>query len=187
MKSNKKTKIRKLNFYIVSDRYIKYLSQYDNHIAYNKNQTRPYIGVIIQVKEYNYFAPLFSPKPKHKTYKDNLSFFKITNIKTKNELGIIRFTDMIPVPENEIQLLDIKKRAYGYKRLLSEQYSIINNTNNKQKIINKAETIYSIVTDEKNKGKKALFYKFLSCNFKLLEKKQEKYNKSAIHEMTKTK
>ena len=97
MKNNKRIKLGKLNFYIIDDNYINYLSQFDKHIAYNKNQKRPYIGVVIAVEEHYYFAPLFSPKPKHKTYKDNLTFFKIRNTKTKNDLGIIRFSDMIPV------------------------------------------------------------------------------------------
>ena len=65
MKTNKKIKLGKLNFYIIDDDYISYLSQFDKHIAYNKNQQRPYIGVVIIVQEHYYFAPLFSPKQKH--------------------------------------------------------------------------------------------------------------------------
>ncbi|MCF0125292.1 MAG: type III toxin-antitoxin system ToxN/AbiQ family toxin [Clostridia bacterium] len=126
MKHNKKLKLRKLNFYIVDDKYISYLGEFDKHIAYNKNEKRPYIGVVILVEGHYYFAPLFSPKQKHKKYKENLSFFRIINLKTKNELGIIRFSDMIPVPENCVELLDIKDKSYGYRRLLSEQYSYIN-------------------------------------------------------------
>lgn len=178
--NNKKIKIPKLNFYIINENYIKYLSQYDKHIAYNKEQTRPYIGVIIQMNDNKYFAPLFSPKYKHRTYKDNLSFFKITNNKTKNELGIVRFTDMIPVPEKELVTLDIKNKSYGYRRLLSEQYSIINKLDNREKIFYKAKRIYEIVIDKENKGKVATFYKSLSCNFKLLEQKQKEYENKKI-------
>ncbi len=91
MRNSKKHKLKNLNFYIINDNYVKYLSQFDKHIAYNKNEKRPYIGVVVIVKEHYYFAPLFSPKQKHKTYKDNLTFFKIVNSKTKNNLGIIIF------------------------------------------------------------------------------------------------
>ena len=115
MKNNKKLKIKKLNFYIIDDNYIEYLSQFDKHIAYNKNEKRPYIGVVLIVEEHYYFAPLFSPKQKHKTYKDNLTFFKIINEKTKNDLGIIRFSDMIPVPQESVYLLDIKIKAMDIK------------------------------------------------------------------------
>ena len=175
MKNNKKIKLGKLNFYIIDDNYIIYLSQFDKHIAYNKSQKRPYIGVIIIVNEYYYFAPLFSPKQKYKTYKDNLTFFKIVNIKTKTDLGIIRFSDMIPVPQECVSILDSKNKSYRYKRLLSEQYSYINQPQNKQKIIDKAEKIYNIVT-KNSRSQMARFYKELSCDFKLLEEKSNNYN-----------
>ena len=172
MKNKKKIKLGKLNFYIIDDNYINYLSQFDKHIAYNKNQRRPYIGVVIIVEEHYYFAPLFSPKTKHKTYKNNLTFFKIINTKTKNDLGIIRFSDMIPVPQQNVHLLDMK-----YKRLLSEQYSYINIPKNRDKIVQKAEKIYNIVT-KNGKSKMTKFYKDLSCDFKLLEQKCLEYLKN---------
>ncbi|MBE5813121.1 MAG: type III toxin-antitoxin system ToxN/AbiQ family toxin [Clostridiales bacterium] len=173
MKDTRKIKLGKLNFYIIADNYIRYLSQFDKHIAYNKNESRPYIGVVIIVAGHYYFAPIFSPKPKHKTYKDNISFFKIMS-KTKNDLGIIRFSDMIPVPEGGVYLIDVEKKSYGYRRLLSEQYSYINKTENREKIIQKAEKLYNIVTNS-SKSKMAKFYKDLSCNFKLLEEKCLEY------------
>lgn len=71
----KKIKLGKLNFYIVNDEYISYLSKFDKHIAYNKKEKRPYIGVVLTMEKYYYFAPLFSPKQSHKTYRNNLSFF----------------------------------------------------------------------------------------------------------------
>lgn len=174
MKKIKKVKLSKLNFYTIDDKYINYLSQFDKHIAYNKNRKRPYIGVVIAVGERFYFAPLFSPKPSHKTYKDNLTFFKIISIKTKENLGIIRFSDMIPVPQKCISLLDFKDKSYGYRRLLSEQYSYINMPANRKKIFDKTGKLYDIVTKQ-SKSKMAKFYKELSCNFKLLEEKGSKY------------
>ena len=169
-KETKKIKLGKLNFYIIDERYINYLRKFDKHIAYNKSQKRPYIGVVIVVEENYYFAPLFSPKAKHKTYKDNLTFFKIVNVQSKADLGIIRFSDMIPVPQESVYLLDTKDKSYGYKRLLSEQYNYINIPANKEKIIYKAEKLYNIVT-KGSKSKMAKFYKDLSCDFKLLEEK----------------
>lgn len=177
MKNNKKVKIGKLNFYLIDEDYISYLSQFDKHIAYNKNEKRPYIGVVIIVEQHYYFAPLFSPKPKHRRYKDNLSFFKIINRKTKSDLGIIRFSDMIPVPQECVKLLEISNKSYGYKRLISDQHSYINMTENRKKIIYKAERIYSIVTRD-SKGKTSAFYKELSCNFKLLEEKYLEYSRN---------
>ena len=175
MKNTKKIKLGKLNFYIIDDNYIQYLSEFDKHIAYNKNETRPYIGVVIMVNEHYYFAPMFSPKTKHKSYKENLTFFRMLSIKGKNELGIIRFSDMIPVPQECVSLLDVTDKSYAYRRLLSEQYKYINRPENKQKIMDKAEKIYNIVTGT-SKGKMAKFYKSLSCDFKLLEEKCLNYN-----------
>ncbi len=81
---------------------------------------------------------------------------------------------MIPVPQECVYLLDIKSQSYGYKRLLSEQYSYINKPENKQKILEKSEKLYNIVT-EPHKSKMSKFYKDLSCNFKLLEEKSIEY------------
>ena len=54
--------IYRLNFYTVSDKYIEYLYQFDKKIPFNKNAKRPYIGIVLHIEEFNYFAPLFSPK-----------------------------------------------------------------------------------------------------------------------------
>lgn len=179
MKDNKKVKLRKLNFYIIDNDYINYLSKFEKHIAYNKNEKRPYIGVVIVVEDNYYFAPLFSPKQKRKIYKDNLSFFRIIS-NDREDLGIIRFSDMIPVPETSLCLLDTKNKSYGYKRLLSEQYSYINLPQNKEKIIEKAKKIYKIVTSENIKSKTNKFYKDLSCDFKLLEIKCKEYKSAGL-------
>ena len=77
---------------------------------------------------------------------------------------------MIPVPQEYVYLLDFKNKSYGYRRLLSEQYSYINIPKNKQKIFDKSEKLYDIVT-KTSKSKMAKFYKDLSCDFKLLEEK----------------
>jgi protein AbiQ len=174
MKENKKLKLKNLNFYIIDENYINYLSQFDKHIAYNKDQTRPYVGVVLVVESHYYFAPLFSPKLKHKSYKDNLTFFKISNLKAKKDLGIIRFSDMIPVPIRCVIPLNLQDKSYGYKRLLHEQYSCINTSQNKLKITYKSEKIYYIVTSSSN-TKMSKFYKDLSCDFKLLEQKSLEY------------
>lgn len=181
MRENKKIKLRKLNFYIIEENYIRYLSKFDMHIAYNKEQKRPYIGVVIVVKENYYFAPLFSPKQKHKTYKDNLTFFRIINKKNNSDLGIIRFSDMIPVPIECVHILETEGKSYGYKRLLSEQYSYINTHKNKAKILEKAEKLYDTVTKAR-KNKMTNFYRELSCNYKLLEEKSKEYKQKNIED-----
>ena len=118
----------------------------------------------------------FLSKVKHKNYKDNLTFFKIQETKTKRYLGLIRFSDMIPVPLKCITPLDFKNKSYGYKRLIHEQYSYINVSENRIKILKKAQKLYSIVTNSTN-NKTSKFYKSLSCDFKVLEEKYFEYIK----------
>jgi len=69
---------------IVQEDYIQYLKQYSKDVKENKNSSRPYVGVILKVGNQHYFAPLASPKPKHKTMDDKLDFIKIKKY-TKNE------------------------------------------------------------------------------------------------------
>ena len=85
---------------------------------------------------------------------------------------------MIPVPQESVNLLDIKDKSYGYKRLLSEQYNYINLTKNRKTIIEKANKIYQVVRRKEKNNKMTIFYKSLSCDFKLLEEKCNEYKKS---------
>ena len=87
----------------VNSDYCDYLRKFDNKVAYNKNEKelRPFIGILFQIDACKYFAPLSSPKPKHKNMKNTLDFFKIKD----GELGAVNFNNMIPVNENMEALL----------------------------------------------------------------------------------
>ena len=54
----KMSKIENLNFYIVEDGYIEYASRWDHHIAYNKNNKRPYVGIVFKINGFSYFSPI---------------------------------------------------------------------------------------------------------------------------------
>ncbi len=54
--------MERLKFYNIDDEYIKYLYQFDKKVPYNKNNKRPYIGIVLEIKGTKYFAPMFSPK-----------------------------------------------------------------------------------------------------------------------------
>lgn len=165
-----------MNFYSVDDEYIKYISQFDSHIAYNKNNQRPYIGVILHIDQFLYFAPLFSPKPQHVKYRNNLSCLKIYGNGNENDyLGLIRFSDMIPIPKKEINKISIYGKGIKYQLLLIKQYNYINQPENAQLIKDKAKKLYDIIIND-NKNKKSLFYKKICCNFKVLEEKCLEFN-----------
>ena len=82
----------------VSSDYCDYLREFDNKVAYNKyeKELRPFIGILFKIDKCEYFAPLSSPKEKHKKMKNTVDFFKIKN----GELGAVNFNNMIPVNEN---------------------------------------------------------------------------------------
>lgn len=156
-----------LKFYIVNEDYIEYLSKFDNHVSWNKEQRRPYVGIVLKVENYLYFAPLYSYKVGYDKYKDNPSFIRIEDRKGKN-VSIIRFAEMIPVPETAIQLLDFNSRGDKYRDLLQAENDFIND--NKNVIYAKAKKIYRNVVHAK-----IPFFMDISCNFKLLEEQLKKY------------
>ena len=51
--------------------YCDYLRQYDNKVTYNagSKELRPYVGILFIINKIEYFAPLSSPKEKHKKLK----------------------------------------------------------------------------------------------------------------------
>lgn len=87
----------------VDSKYCDYLRQFDEKVAYNKNEKelRPFIGILFEIDTYKYFAPLSSPKPKQKKMKNTVDFFKIKD----GELGAVNFNNMIPVTESNYVLI----------------------------------------------------------------------------------
>ena len=76
----------------LDSKYCDYLRQFDKKVPYNydKKELRPFIGVLFEVNNCKYFAPLSSPKPKHKNMKNTLDFFKIKD----GELGAVNFNNI---------------------------------------------------------------------------------------------
>lgn len=93
--------LKELLFYTVSRDYIKYLSNFESHVSYNKDElghTKPYLGIVLKIENYEYFAPLYSYKEHYRKYKNNPSFFFVYN-NQKVPLAIIKFSAMIPIPK----------------------------------------------------------------------------------------
>jgi len=154
--------MKQLKLYYIENNYVEYLRSYDNRIPYNKNSTRPYIGVVYTYKEIEYFAPLSSPKPKHKQIKDNaVDVFKLD----KGNLGVININNMIPVPKEVlIEVLPLVKDK-KYKILLENQLTFINNHKSK---------LYSKVLQFQSRYRKGFLSKNIlnrCCNLNLLEEK----------------
>ena len=86
-------------------KYCDYLRKFDNKVAYNSGskEMRPFIGILFVVNEYEYFAPLSSPKVKHIHMKNNIDIVKID----KGRYGVVNFNNMIPVTPNNYELFDL--------------------------------------------------------------------------------
>ncbi|PIM75283.1 type III toxin-antitoxin system ToxN/AbiQ family toxin [Fusobacterium polymorphum] len=151
---------------IVQEDYIQYLKQYSKDVKENKNSSRPYVGVILKVGNQHYFAPLASPKPKHKTMDDKLDFIKIK----KGELGAINLNNMIPIPIFLTKEIDLLKYDKKYQTLLKDQINWINR--NDKKLLKNSLKLYTLITKKKN----TIFHKRCN-NFKLLEEKSLDYQK----------
>jgi len=98
------------NFQIVKvdSKHCDYLRKFDNRVAYNKDskELRPFIGILFTINDIKYFAPLTSPKLKHKKMKNTIDFIKIGN----GTLGAINFNNMIPVKDNNYVLIDLNRK-----------------------------------------------------------------------------
>ena len=158
----------------VNSEYCDYLRKFDNKVSYNKNEKelRPFIGILFQINFCEYFAPLSSPKPKHKKMKNTIDFFKIKD----GDLGAVNFNNMIPVNENNYSLVDLNKETLTieelkYQKLLKEQLAWLNA--NYQQVKNKSSKLYQLHSN----GKLPDNIEARCCNFKLLEEKCVEYNK----------
>ena len=172
----------KLYFITLTSNYLKYLGIYENKVSLKAN--RPFIGIVFKVNNKEYFAPLSSPKEKHKGMKTNIDFFKID----KGNLGIINFNNMIPVINNDIcrNKLDLEMLSKSlntddikYFRLLKNQLEYCEK--NKNIILAKAEKIYNIFTknlDKLSESQKKMYRRV--NNFKVLEYASKEFEKEYI-------
>ena len=162
------------NFILVkiNSDYCDYLRKYDVKVPYNKGskELRPFVGVLFNIDDIKYFAPLSSPKLKHLKMHNTLDFYKIKN----GKLGAINFNNMIPVTTNNYILLDIQHGSSDnelkYNELLREQLEWLNAHFNQ--VNSKAKKLYKLYLS--NHLPKNIINR--CCNFKLLEEKCQKYN-----------
>ena len=66
-----------MKFYHIKDDYISFLREFDKKVSENKQESRPYVGTLIQMGDVGYYAPFTSPKKKHLQMKNGKDFRKI--------------------------------------------------------------------------------------------------------------
>lgn len=135
-------------------------------------ELRPFIGVLFMVRKCEYFAPLSSPKPKHKNLKNTLDLLKIE----KGIYGVVNFNNMIPVHENNYVEFDLNKQSNDKSEifrleLLQNQLRWL--TKNKKVVYSKSRLLYKLYKDNKLPQN----VKDRCCNFPLLEEKCKEYKK----------
>lgn len=85
----------RFSFYTVDPSYCDFLRQFDSKVPHtmDKKSSRPFVGIVFSIKDFNYYAPLTSPKPKHLHMSNQVDFLKINN----GMWGAVNFNNMIPV------------------------------------------------------------------------------------------
>lgn len=159
-------KQRRLKLYYISNDYIDYLRKFDDKVRFNKNHSRPYVGIVYTYNNNNYFAPLSSPKPKYQKMKKTAIDIWLID---EGNLEVINFNNMIPCPIEELTELLPTVKEEKYKKLLENQISSINK--DRELILKK------ITSFHQQYNKKILYENVLlrCCNFRLLEIKCMEY------------
>ena len=184
--------MEQFKLYSVSDEYVEWLRKdfpnvYSNKIN-SRTHTRKYLGVVLQVGQYNYYVPMSSPKDSdyqiagaNKVIKK--SIVPIIRIVVKNSAGekelkgTIRVSHMISVPESELELYDLENESDDtYKDLVQNEMIFIRK--NREKILNNAQLLYKQKkVNDTTAGyiKSALDYEALEClcDLYLLRTKKE--------------
>ena len=168
---------KRLNLYLIDMKYIRNLAKADDHVMsvspQSGKETRPFVGIVIVCGTREYCVPLSSPKPKHKSMKNDVDFIKIMD--GEKLIGVLNFNNMIPVAESYITPLNLRiagkddTAARSYKKMATKQLDWCQR--NQDAIIKKANKLYKMVQSEKASG----FLKKRCCDFRKLEMVLQKW------------
>lgn len=161
-----------MKLYTVNDDYIEFLHSFDEMVLINKKQKRPYVGVVLEVDNVNFFIPLTSPKAKHLKMRDSIDFMKLEN----GSLGALNLNNMIPVSDVNLNDIQFSKHKDTYDLLLENQMNFINSHANK--IHKKAKILYNYVSNSK---KPSVQIVQRCVNFKLLAEKCKEYEVKSLN------
>lgn len=168
----------RLNLYRVDMKYIRNLHNiYDRVSSVSPQigkQHQIYVGVVVICNERKYLIPLSHPVEKHKKMSPRADFDKIIDKRGKL-LGVLNYNLMIPIMDQQLIKVELKSNANDlpserhYKQLCIDELNWCRK--NSDIIINKANCLYKLCTEESNyKGKSRCL------DYKQLEKECDKYN-----------
>ena len=146
----------KFNFFTVNEEYMKPLQKMDSEVrtSTDDKNNRPFLGVVLNVENRLFFAPLSSPKKlptnlppellKKKTKeakrveKNRLTVRILSETENNRHLCNVIVGKMIPVPESQIKKVSIEELLASsdpseskYGRLLYKEYLAINKVEDK--------------------------------------------------------
>lgn len=162
----------------INSDYCNYLRNFDFRVPYNKEQAnmRPFVGILFNIQDKEYFAPLSSPKSKHLKMRNTLDFIRID----EGKYGAINFNNMIPIKRDCYEIINLNekcnsKKEKQYQDLLINQYTWLNI--NMRLVKNKAANLYKLYME----NKLASNIKKRCCNYPLLEEKCDLYQKKTVN------
>ena len=165
---------KKIKIVKVNSNYCDYLRKFDNRVVYNagNKELRPFVGILFKIDKCEYFAPLSSPKEKHKKLKNTIDLLKINN----GEYGVVNFNNMIPVTQENYIVFDLNDKPTNKQEkfridLLRNQLRWL--TMHKKDIYQKSKLLYELY--QKNKLPNNV--KDRCCNYILLEAKCKEFSK----------
>ena len=173
--------MKKLRLYKIDSDYLKYLFDIDEQVMYWEGGTyksdRKYIGVVLKINDFEYFAPLSSPKATDYFYKKGVKRVRkniipiIRLVTDKGQfLGKIKLSNMIPVKSEQLTLYDIKGETdKKYQSLIVKEMICIRKCKNE--ITKNAIVLYN----QKVKGYENVNYLNYTLDFKALEEACLKY------------
>lgn len=184
-----------LQFYTIDTDYVDYLQDTCGiqNVLDNKEtelHKRPYIGIVLQINDYKYYVPLSSPKNSDYVYvngrrairRDIIPIIRIIVENENGELelkGKLKFSSMIPVPDNVITYYDISQETNeDYRILLEKEYEFIKSHQDMIKrnarVLYNQKTKEDILYSEENASKKP-GYLSATIDFKYAEQMHDKY------------
>lgn len=140
--------------------YSDYLREFDRVVSKDPTQNRKFVGILLEVNDFSYYAPMSSPKPKHEFIAGTaLDVIKIE----RGRLGLINLNNMIPVlPPVIIPIHIASEPEHRYRQLLMKQMLYVRK--NEEAIKKKAKRLYQIVKSRKQPKLNAR-----CCDFLILE------------------
>ena len=106
---------RKIIIVKVNSKYCDFLRKYESKVPYNagEKELRPFVGILFNIGDCEYFAPLSSPKPKHSRLTNTLDLIKMDN----GKLGVINFNNMIPVNKSNYNIIGLNEKTNDKRKL----------------------------------------------------------------------